>query len=170
MAKKDKTVEVQDKTENTVDEKKEEEETKGDAGLSLVSDEETKADETERVTKADLDKKFKKIIHEPLVWRIGMLEEQMKRVNAEIMLKGRLYNDRIIDIRREASLSDKELRAEAERTKQQMDDLRKVISEKHDINMLHYGYDDETGMLNKLDDDAIKQIDERVSSSPAAAK
>lgn len=90
-------------------------------------------------------------INDPeIILRLGILDERLLRLNLEKQVKVTNYNVRIVSLRTEAENAVKEIDQEVAATSEELTNLRKILSEKHQIDLSLYGYNEATGTLNLL--------------------
>jgi hypothetical protein len=115
------------------------------------------------------------------VLRLAMLEERMQRLVIESQARANLYDAEIIKINNQLQVLPQQLeqlkinkKADAERlaqtrlnTGKEIQELREVLSKKHQIDLSLYGYNDVTGTLNLLPQSTSQEAGE--SQSPPVA-
>ena len=81
------------------------------------------------------------------VFRLAMLDERRARITMERTLKINLFDTKMLQLQEEKKNTIKQLGREESETTSELERVRRIISQKHRIDLSLYAYDDATGTL-----------------------
>lgn len=99
-------------------------------------------------------------IHDLLVFKLAYLEERKAHLINLQMLRQKIYDERLMQLKYERKIEMEKIEAEKIRIDESLSALRKELESKHNIKLAEYGYDDELGKLMRLPQDSTKKKEE----------
>jgi hypothetical protein len=117
------------------------------AAPKLLEPTEASAVKAPRHEEGDLGLPPETIADPESVFRLGMLDERLARIKLERTLRANLLDAKILQFQEEKKNMIKHLGREESETTSELERVRVIISQKHQIDLSLYAYDDATGTL-----------------------